>query len=294
MRLLSAHVVAAVVLSLLSTVLSVAPPVPPSSDLEQVPAGVRDSVVRLYHAVFDRDPDPGGLEFWSLQYDNGMDLRDVAGAFIVSPEWTATYGEVDDAAFVELLYANVLDRTPDDGGRDFWEGRLEAGETRVRVLLGFSESPEFVAATGTAAPVQPTAKAPPVPAGSGEGRRIVYSDSQQRVWLVEADESIADTYLVSGRRLTPAAGTYRVYSKSPTAWAGHDGIVMQHMVRFAHGRSLAIGFHSIPRYGSGGRPLQTEAQLGTYQSSGCVRQADHKAAALYEWAPIGTVVVVVP
>jgi len=102
---------------------------------------------------------------------------------------------------------------------------------------------------------------------------------------------VVDTYLVSGRAGTPAAGAYQVYSKSERAWAGHDGITMQWMVRFAHGSSLAIGFHSIPRYADG-RPLQTEAELGSYRSSGCVRQADHKAYALYQWAPIGTTVVV--
>jgi hypothetical protein len=65
------------------------------------------------------------------------------------------------------------------------------------------------------------------------------------------------------------------------------------MVRFARGRSLAIGFHAIPRYPSG-RPLQSAAQLGTFRSAGCVRQADADAAHLYAWAGVGTTVVVTP
>ena len=68
---------------------------------------------------------------------------------------------------------------------------------------------------------------------------------------------------------------------------------MRHMVRFAQGRNLAIGFHSIPRYGNG-TPMQTLDQLGTFRSSGCVRQRDDLAAALYSWADIGTTVVVLP
>lgn len=67
---------------------------------------------------------------------------------------------------------------------------------------------------------------------------------------------------------------------------------MEYMVRFAHGRGAAIGFHSIPTDLSG-RPLQTEAQLGTYRSAGCVRQKNIDAAFLYAWAPVGTKVVVV-
>ena len=94
---------------------------------------------------------------------------------------------------------------------------------------------------------------------------------------------------MSGKAKTPAFGAYRVYSKSPYASSGSAR--MQHMVRFAHGRTLAIGFHSIPT--SGGRPLQSEAQLGTYRSHGCVRQRISDATFLYNWAPLGTAVHVV-
>ena len=137
---------------------------------------------------------------------------------------------------------------------------------------------------------------PPYPA-VGSGQRIIYSNSGQQVWLVNADDTLQDTYLVSGRQGVPHPGTYVVFSKSVTAWAGHDGITMAHMVRFVppwgSGNRLAIGFHAIPR-DSSGTPLQTEAELGTYQSAGCVRQSDEKAAALYQWAPIGTPVIVLP
>ena len=134
---------------------------------------------------------------------------------------------------------------------------------------------------------------PPLPAGSGSGRRIVYSNSAQRIWTVEADGRVSDSYLVSGRQGVPAPGSYAVFSKSPKAWAGHHGITMDNMVRFARGRSLAIGFHAIPTY-SDGRPLQTETELGQFRSSGCVRQRADKAQRLYDWAPIGTPVIVTP
>jgi hypothetical protein len=133
---------------------------------------------------------------------------------------------------------------------------------------------------------------PAVPPGSGSGRRIVYSNTAQRVWLVEADERVLSTYAVSGRRNVPPAGTYAVFSKSRTAYAGHDGITMRNMVRFTRGQRLAIGFHSIPR-DAFGRPLQTENDLGGYRSAGCVRQADADSERLWDFAPVGTTVVVV-
>ena len=133
----------------------------------------------------------------------------------------------------------------------------------------------------------------PLPANSGAGRRIVYSVSQQQVWLVDDRPAghVARSYAVSGRRNMPRPGTYRVFSKSRHTTSG--SVRMEYMVRFAHGSRLAIGFHSIP-VNRNGRPIQTEAELGSFRSSGCVRQSLADAAALWDFAPVGTVVVVTP
>ena len=141
-------------------------------------------------------------------------------------------------------------------------------------------------------PLRADAAGPRLPAGSGSGRRVVYSNPQQQVWLVGDDGVVERTYPVSGKRGVPAAGTYRVYSRSRTTSAGHDGITMAYMVRFARGDKLPIGFHDIPR-DANGRPLQREDDLGGYRSAGCVRQGSADAIFLWDWAPIGTTVVVV-
>lgn len=145
-------------------------------------------------------------------------------------------------------------------------------------------------------PSNPEPQAPPppsfpaLPAGSGEGRRIVYANSQQRVWLVEEDGRVIGSWLVSGRKGLPRSGTYRVASKSRYSSAGGGRVRMQYMVRFAKPRRLWIGFHSIPVSRRG--PIQTESQLGTPRSAGCVRQRLSDAETLYNWAPVGTKVVV--
>ena len=133
------------------------------------------------------------------------------------------------------------------------------------------------------------ADGPPVPSNSGSGRRIVYSNSMQRVWLVEGDGRVAHTYLVSGRRGVPNPGTYSVFSKSVMSSAG--SLRLPYMTRFAHGRSLAIGFHGIPLR-SNGSPIQSDDELGQYRSHGCVRMNQDAVKVLYDWAPVGTVVVV--
>jgi hypothetical protein len=146
-------------------------------------------------------------------------------------------------------------------------------------------------------PMVPPERPPPAYPQVGSGKRIIYSNSQQRVWLIDANENLVDTYLVSGKLGIPHYATYKVFSKSVNAWAPYDGITMKHMVRFVKpgtwGNQWSYGFHSIPRY-SNGQPMQTEDQLGTHRSGGCVRQADAKAKALYAWAPIGTPVHAIP
>lgn len=133
----------------------------------------------------------------------------------------------------------------------------------------------------------------PLPAQSGVGRRIVYSISRQQVWLVDSRpaDRVVRNYAVSGRRNLPKPGAYRVFSKSRHTTSG--SLRMEYMVRFARGSRLAIGFHSIPVTRSG-RPIQSEAELGGFRSSGCVRQSLADAAALWDFAPVGTVVVVTP
>jgi lipoprotein-anchoring transpeptidase ErfK/SrfK len=131
-----------------------------------------------------------------------------------------------------------------------------------------------------------------LPARSGQGRRVVFSEVAQRVWLVTEGNEVARTYLVSGSahdNLDP--GTYSVFSRSELAWGVDDSGTMRWFVRFAEGPNAAIGFHSIPLLD--GAPVQTIAQLGIPLSHGCIRQKTADARALWDFAPVGTTVVVV-
>ncbi|MGH2772438.1 MAG: L,D-transpeptidase [Actinomycetota bacterium] len=67
-------------------------------------------------------------------------------------------------------------------------------------------------------------------------------------------------------------------------------LVCAAVVRFARTAGLDIGFHAIPNGRRG--PIQTDAELGQFRSLGCVRQSTADAAFLWDWAPIGTAVVV--
>jgi hypothetical protein len=101
-------------------------------------------VGRLYTAYFRRLPDKGGLDYWVNLHRNRYPLGDISTNFAASVEFRDTYGTLTNAAFVQLIYSNVLGRAPDAGGLAYWTGILNQGHPRGVVMTGFSESPEYI------------------------------------------------------------------------------------------------------------------------------------------------------
>ncbi len=152
--------------------------------------------------------------------------------------------------------------------------------------------PTETAAPKTVAAVVTPEATPAPPPGSGSGYRIVFDQSDQRVWLINDDGSVERTYLVSGSltdNLQP--GSYKVQSRSRHAVAFDSSGSMEYFVRFTTGVNAPIGFHSVPVDNSGALE-QTKEQLGTRLSAGCVRQWRPDAIALWDFAPVGTSVIV--
>ena len=166
-----------------------------------------------------------------------------------------------------------------DGGRAVREPATAPARAAYAVVDAAARAAELSADTS-------------LPPTSGEGRRVVYSESRQRVWLVEDADRVAHTYLVSGTiydNLEP--GSYEVYSRSADAVGIDDSGTMKWFVRFTQGPSgAAIGFHDIPV--KDGVPLQGVDELGTPTSHGCIRQRRSDARRLWDFAPLGTTVVV--
>jgi L,D-transpeptidase catalytic domain len=158
--------------------------------------------------------------------------------------------------------------------------------------------PALALAPGTLPPevTRPTRDNPPaLPAESGAGRRIVYANELQWVWVVEEDGSVVRSLPVSGRKYVPNPGTYEVFGQDErTQNMFFPEIKMDFMTRFAispNGKNY-IGFHAIPF--KNGEPMQTEDQLGTFQSGGCIRMTEDDAIFVFNWADLGTKVVVLP
>jgi len=164
-------------------------------------------------------------------------------------------------------------------------------ETQVQVIPTTST-------TTTTQPPPPPTQAFGLPFNSGSGRRAVYSKSAQQVWVVNSNGTVIKTHRVSGRRLwcDPLPGTYRVFSRSRYTFSiNNPDIIWGYMVRFTKGcQGGNIGFHEIPTNRATGRKVQSVSQLGTPLSGGCVRQALPDAQWMWNWAYVGTKVVVLP
>ena len=132
----------------------------------------------------------------------------------------------------------------------------------------------------------------PPPPNTGLGRRIIYCNSCQTVWLAEADDYVTASYKVSGRRGTPRPGEYHVFRKLEMGRSkAHPDLRLPWFVGFAWGSTTDIGFHGIPLE-SDDRPIEADSQLGTPLSSGCVRESQFMAKVLFDWTPVDTLVVV--
>ena len=104
---------------------------------------IRAFVERLYTIALVRESDPEGLAFWTEQLVSlNMTGADCVRNFLLgAPEFLdrgLTNGEI-----LDVLYAAIMDREPDEGGKAFWEEQLTKGDTVDSVTLRFIDSPEW-------------------------------------------------------------------------------------------------------------------------------------------------------
>ncbi len=102
-------------------------------------AGVR--IDDLYRRILGRAPEPGGQAYWLDQLARGRTLESVAAGFYGSDEYYGIVGRRDDA-FVDSLYARLLQREPDPAGRAGWLDHLRRGASRTTVADAFYRSVE--------------------------------------------------------------------------------------------------------------------------------------------------------
>lgn len=110
---------------------------------EQI-ALMTEFVTRLYNLCLQREPDENGLKYWVNRLKSGqMSAAQVVQGFFFSKEMQNL--KLDHEEYVERCYEVMMNRGSDSGGKKYWVERLNNGVTRMYVVRGFVESPEFTA-----------------------------------------------------------------------------------------------------------------------------------------------------
>jgi peptidoglycan hydrolase-like protein with peptidoglycan-binding domain len=135
-----------------------------------------------------------------------------------------------------------------------------------------------------------------VPAGGGSGRRIVLSQSQNYLWLIDASGKVVRQGGIIDNPTYLRPGSYTTGSKCGRAGRikrNTDGgsLYLNNFVRFA---PCGIGFHQIPTYKSNGAQIHGDWLLGTNMraSHGCIRVQKSMSDTIWAFTVSTTRVVV--
>jgi len=134
------------------------------------------------------------------------------------------------------------------------------------------------------------ASAPAVTSARG-GKRIVVGLSEQHLYAYQG-ETLAYSFVASTGMPGAATrtGTFRVLDKIPNAYASTWNLQMPHWLGIYWAGSTENGIHALPILSNGQRLWA--GYLGTPVSYGCVVLGIQEARTLYEWAEVGTPVII--
>ncbi len=123
--------------------------------------------------------------------------------------------------------------------------------------------------------------------------RIEVDLSEKRVTVYEEHKELRSFIVCTGRATAPTLpGRYEVQNKLPTAYASKWDIYMPLWLGIYWAGGSQNGFHALPETRSG-TTLWRNA-LGTACSYGCIVLNTPDAEFLYDWAEVGTVVLIEP
>ncbi len=124
------------------------------------------------------------------------------------------------------------------------------------------------------------------------GKKIVVSLVEQHVRVYENGALIHEWLTSTGQPDSPTApGIFQVISKEPEAYASQWDLLMPYFMGvYVAGGGVTNGFHELPILSNGQRLWA--GNLGHPASFGCIILGIPEAETLYNWAEIGTLVVI--
>jgi len=129
----------------------------------------------------------------------------------------------------------------------------------------------------------------PTTTGDVPLQKLIHINLKKQILEQTVDGVAIQTFKISFGKVTRPTprGSYKILNKSPKAWSRMAGLWMPYWMAFdTKGR----GLHELPIWPGGYR--EGANHLGIPVSHGCVRLGIGAAKQLYDWAPIGTPVLI--
>lgn len=173
-----------------------------------------------------------------------------------------------------------------DKGQD---GRkLDEQKTIEDIKLALSGGNGEITLLTTTAPAGEKRVAKAFTPGLYEGKYIEVNLTSQTLYQFEGQNLIASRRVSTGKWSTPTPiGTFSINNKTPRAYSQKYALYMPYWMAF---NGSSYGLHELPEW-PGGRK-EGEAHLGTPVSHGCIRLGVGEAQQVYDWADLGTPVVI--
>ncbi len=131
----------------------------------------------------------------------------------------------------------------------------------------------------------------PVTGGYSGAKKILISISQQHLWAYSGDQVVYSFVASTGLATSPTKpGTFQVLDKIPNAYASTWNLQMPYWLGIYYVGSIENGIHALPILSNGQRLWS--GYLGRPVSFGCIVLDTQAAHQLYDWADVGTPVVI--
>lgn len=119
-------------------------------------------------------------------------------------------------------------------------------------------------------------------------KKIEINTAKQELSYYLSDVKLGTFPVSTGKKSTPTPkGIFFVKNKAPRAWSKPYGLWMPYWLGMDRGR---FGIHELPEWPGGKK--EGANHLGTPVSHGCIRLGVGAAKIIYNWAEIGTTVII--
>lgn len=151
---------------------------------------------------------------------------------------------------------------------------------QVLTIPAAGQSPGAAAAT----------KVPAVTGSTGQGKEIVVDISEQHLYAYQDNQLVFSFVASTGIGDSTRIGTFKVLDKIPRAYSRAFNIWMPYWMGIYYSGTLENGIHGLPLLMNGVELWGN--LLGRPATYGCIESKTSEIKQLYEWAEIGTPVII--